>query len=100
MVFISNNYDIPDYFNCDTRINDSQGILDDDHVDVAGVLPDVVHNKQRLLSNILLVEEQSFVDGVNLNWRCSEVSRLLLVSDGGNFMVAPPGATGLFTPTI
>ena len=46
MVFISNNYDIPDYFNCrcDTRIDDSQGILDDDHVDVAGVLPDVVHN--------------------------------------------------------
>ena len=25
-------------------IDDSQGILDDDHVDVAGVLPDVVHN--------------------------------------------------------
>ena len=69
MVFISNNYDIPEYFNCDTRIDDSQGILDDDHVNVAGVLPDVVHNKQRLLSNILLVEEQSFVDGVNLNWR-------------------------------
>ena len=44
MVFISNNYDIPEYFNCDTRIDDSQGILDDDHVDVAGVLPDVVHN--------------------------------------------------------
>ena len=96
MVFISNNYDIPDYFNCrcDTlfrndltniistlrsgkgslchrrgedrsplhwprhhcchwwtiigmskdTIDDSQGILDDDHVDVAGVLPDVVHN--------------------------------------------------------
>ena len=55
----------------------------------------VIVNKGFLPTFFLLRNKALCMVSISIGGRCSAGSRLLFVRDGGNFMVAPPGATGL-----